>query len=175
MSKAFFRIAVLAFFMLATAAAVSASDAWVGKKAPDFKIKDVAGAEYTVDGLKGKVIWLNFWGLRCGPCVRELPALETLYEKYKQKGLLVLGVNADGVDGDFITKSFAERADLKSLTITFPLVPDMEFALIDSYQLMGAPLNVMIDRTGVVQYYHEGYEDGDEAKYEKVVVELLGK
>lgn len=175
MSKALLRVAALSLFFFLSVAIASASDEFVGHKAPEFKIKDTAGTEYTVAGLKGKVVWINFWGLRCGPCVRELPALQKLFEKYRDKGLLVLGVNADGVDGDFILKSFTDRADLKSAKVTFPLVPDVDFALIDSYKLMGAPLNVMIDKAGVVQYYHEGYEDGDEAAYEKVVVELLGK
>ncbi len=160
-------------FAVMAAMPVLASDDWVGREAPAFSVTDTAGSEQGTTSLKGKVVWVNFWGLRCGPCVRELPALQDIYERYKDQGLVILGVNADGVDAGFITKSFAERDDLKSINITFPLVPDTDFALIDQYELMGAPLNVMIDRNGVIQFYHEGYEDGDESKYEEVVKKLL--
>lgn len=171
----FIKGAALALVFLLCGVAAIASDAFMGKPAPDFETADVNGAKISLSALKGKVVWVNFWGLRCGPCVRELPALQAIYAAHSKEGLLIVGVNADGVDADFIKKSFVEREDLKSLNLTFPLVPDMEFSLIDKYQLMGAPLNVMIDKAGVVQFYHEGYEDGDEKKYEEIVKSLLAK
>lgn len=168
-------LAALVLSLVMAGVVTHASDEWKGKPAPDFTIKDVSGAEVKLSALKGKVVWINFWGLRCGPCVRELPALEDIYSRYKDKGLVILGVNADGVDADFIKKSFAERDDLKPIKITFQLVPDVEFALIDIYQLLGAPLNVIVDKGGLVQHRHEGYEDGDEKQYEEIVKSLLGK
>ena len=166
---------LLVLALLFAASYARSAEGLVGKPAPDFTVKAVDGKDYSLGALKGKVVWVNFWGLRCGPCVRELPALQALYAKYVEKGLVILGVNADGVEADFIKKSFAEREDLKSLNLTFPVATDVEFKLIDAYQLMGAPLNVMVDKAGVVQYYHEGYEDGDEKHYEEVVVKLLAK
>lgn len=152
-----------------------ADDQWIGKPAIDVSAVDLNGKEVSVSGLKGKVVWLNFWGLRCGPCLRELPALEALYSKYKDQGLVIIGINTDGVPGKEISKHFATRDDLKPIKITFPMIPDEEIKFIDAYQLMGAPLNVMIDKNGVIQYYHEGYEDGDEKHYEEVVKSLLAK
>lgn len=160
--------------MIAISAPALAEGGWEGKKAPDFEVTDTDGNPFKLSALAGdKVVWLNFWGLRCGPCVRELPALQKIYDKYKDKGLIIMGINADGVDADFIKKSFAEREDLANAQVNFPLIPDADFALIDTYELMGAPLNVIIDRDGVVKFYHEGYEEGDEVKYEKIVVDLL--
>lgn len=152
-----------------------ADEQWVGKPAIDFNATDLSGKEMSVSGLKGKVVWLNFWGLRCGPCLRELPALEALYQKYSKDGLVIVGINTDGVPSKEISRHFAERDDLKSVKLTFPVIPDEEITIIDAYQLMGAPLNVMIDKAGVIQYYHEGYEDGDEKHYEEVVKSLLAK
>lgn len=165
--------AVALLLCVAFAGTAAAEGDWVGKKATDFKVKDLAGTEYTLEGLKGKVVWLNFWGLRCGPCIRELPALQDLHKRYNDKGLVIIGVNADGVDSDFIKKSFAERDDLKGAGVTFPLVPDMDFLLIDGYGLMGAPLNVIIDRSGTIRFHHEGYEAGDEKRYEEELKKLL--
>ncbi len=166
--------ALVAVICLAMAGTAFAEEEWVGKPAPDFTVQDVEGNSYALASLKGKVVWLNFWGLRCGPCVRELPALEGMFKKYDGNGLLILGVNADGVDAAFIKKSFSEREDLKAAGVTFPIVPDQDFVLIDGYGLMGAPLNVIIDKDGTIQFHHEGYEAGDEKHYEEVVKKLLG-
>jgi peroxiredoxin len=166
----------VAALCLAVPAWSGEDEEWVGKPAPNFELKDLQGQPLHLAELQGKhVVWLNFWGLRCGPCVRELPVLEKLYQKYKDKGLLIIGLNADGVDADFIAKQFEAREDLKAAGVTFPLAPDMDFAVIDAYGLLGAPLNVMIDRKGVVQFRHEGYEDGDEVHYVKVLEKLLGQ
>ncbi|MBE0618752.1 MAG: hypothetical protein IH608_12650, partial [Proteobacteria bacterium] len=91
------------------------------------------------------------------------------------KGLLIIALNADGVDAAFIAAQIAARDDLKAAGMSFPIAPDAEFAVIDAYGLMGAPLNVMIDRTGVVQYRREGYEEGDEAHYAQAVEKLLAQ
>jgi cytochrome c biogenesis protein CcmG/thiol:disulfide interchange protein DsbE len=174
MRKSFLGVAILLLVFLFASTSI-ADPAWVGKEAPDFSVTDTKGNLVKLSALRGKVVWLNFWGLRCGPCVRELPALEKIHKAYIDKGLVIIGVNADGVDTAFINKSFTDRDDLAGMNLTFPILPDTDFALIDDYELMGAPLNVMIDKNGVVQFHHEGYEAGDEKHYEEVVNELLAK
>lgn len=152
------------------------ADPWTGKPAPAFEVVDTEGKTLKLADLVGKkVVWLNFWGLRCGPCIKELPILQKFYQNHKDAGLVVIGINADGVDGAFIQAQFAQRDDLKAAGVTFPLAPDPSFAVMDAYGLMGAPLNVLIDKKGLVSYRHEGYEDGDEAKYAPVVQKLLAE
>jgi peroxiredoxin len=159
-----------------TVAGEEGDDEWINKAAPAFHLKDLAGNDLVLSDLTSKgVVWLNFWGLRCGPCVRELPVLQKLYDTYKDRGVMIVGVNTDGVDADFIRKSFAERSDLRAAGVAFPLAPDTEFATIDAYGLLGAPLNVMIDREGVVRYRHEGYEVGDEVRYVEALDKLLAR
>ncbi|GAB4258588.1 MAG: hypothetical protein Kow0092_06310 [Deferrisomatales bacterium] len=169
----------LACLLLAPASGWAGADEvgpWVGRPAPAFDLVDVEGHRLASQELVGrKVVWLNFWGLRCGPCVRELPVLQRIYTEYKDRGLLIVGVNTDGVDGAFIRRSIAKRADLQAAGVTFPLAPDEEFAAIDAFGLTGAPLNVMIDRQGIVRYRHEGYEEGDEAQYLEVLRTLLAQ
>ena len=168
-------ICVLLLAMPTLSSAGEEGDPWLGKPAPEFTLKDLDGTALDLMELRGRVVWLNFWGLRCGPCVRELPTLQKIHLAYADKGLLIIGVNADGVDSEFIRKQFSSRDDLKKAEVTFPLAPDEEFGVIDAYGLMGAPLNVMIDQEGVIRFRHEGYEDGDEAHYLEVVQKLLAR
>ena len=151
-------------------------DDWVGKPAPSFELVDLEGNELRLADFAGKkVVWLNFWGVRCGPCIQELPSLQTLYAENREKGLLVIGVNADTLEADFLRKAFAESEALKAAKITFPITPDPTFKVLDAYGLMGAPLNVMIDKAGIVRYRHEGYEEGDELQYAEELKKLLSQ
>jgi peroxiredoxin len=168
-------LAVILVLPLVCRAGAEEGDEWLGKPAPEFSLQDLDGNPLVLKELAGTVVWLNFWGLRCGPCVRELPALQKLYAQHAAQGLLIIALNADGVDGDFIRKQFEAREDLQAAGVQFPIAPDPEFGVIDAYGLMGAPLNVMIDKKGVIRYRHEGYEDGDEVHYAEVVRELLAE
>ncbi len=166
--------------LLATAAGPArageeAGDEWVGKPAPEIALQDLDGKSYRLQDFRGKVVWLNFWGLRCAPCLREMPALQRIYEEYRSEGLVLLGIDVDGVDAEFVRKQMEGRPDLKKLGVTFPILADPEFLSIDAYGLMGAPLNVMIDKKGVIRFRHEGYEDGDEKGYVEVLKGLLAE
>jgi hypothetical protein len=75
------------------------SEALVGKPAPDFELKDLQGQSVKLADLRGKVVLLNFWATWCGPCRQEIPHLEKLYQTYKEKGLVILGVdNEDNIE-----------------------------------------------------------------------------
>jgi thiol-disulfide isomerase/thioredoxin len=62
---------------------------------PDVKYVDTNGTAYTADSLLGKVVVVNFWATWCHPCQKEIPDLSKLYDQYKAKGVLVLGVMTD--------------------------------------------------------------------------------
>lgn len=89
----------------------------VVSKGIDLTTTDINGNPVTNDMIKdAKLVVLNFWEPWCGPCVRELPALQKLYENYKDKGLIVIGVYS----------SFDQDKDvrdlIKSKNITYPII-----------------------------------------------------
>jgi peroxiredoxin len=142
-----------------------------GDKAPDFALKDLAGKEVKLSTYAGKsVVLLNFWGLRCGACLEERPYLEAMSKKYAGKGLVVLGVDTDGVD----TQTVLDTLNEVKVVVTYPLLVDPDFAVTDVYTNFLVPLTIVIDKGGVVRYIHVGFEKGTEKQYEEAVVKALG-
>jgi peroxiredoxin len=142
-----------------------------GDKAVDFTAVDLQGKSVTLSTYHGsKVVLLNFWGLRCGACIEEMPHLNVIYNSYKDKGLELLAVDTDGVDADTVVKTMKEVG----LNVDFPVLLDMDFVVTDTYTNFLVPLTIIVDKAGVVQYIHTGYEAGDEKHYEKAVATALG-
>lgn len=165
--------------LLCTApAALAATDMGLGQdkfkpgdKAPDFVTKDLAGKEVKLSSFAGKnVVLLNFWGLRCGACLEEMPYLEAIGKAYADKGLVVLGVDTDGVDAKTVVETLAEVR----VSVSYPLLTDEEFKITDVYTNFLVPLTIVIDKKGVITYIHTGFEKGTEKKYEEAVVKALG-
>ena len=65
----------------------------VGGPAPDWGLSDSAGKVHSLSGYRGKVLVLDFWATWCGPCIRAMPGLQSLHERYRSRGVVVFGVN----------------------------------------------------------------------------------
>ena len=83
---------------------------------PDVNYIDTAGVAYTRDALAGKVVLVNFWATWCHPCQAEIPALSKVYDKYKSKGVVFLGVLTDSPDSQSLL-NFQSDHDM-----TYPVV-----------------------------------------------------
>jgi peroxiredoxin len=144
----------------------------VGDKAPEFgKSAFLDGKEPKLADLAGKrVLLLNFWGLRCGACLEEMPYLEEIAKKYADQGLTVWGVDTDGVDAQTVRDTLKEV----QVSVTYPLIVDPDFAITDTYTNFLVPLTILIDKGGVIRYIHTGFEKGLEKEYEAAVKKLLG-
>jgi thiol-disulfide isomerase/thioredoxin len=66
-----------------------------GKAAPGFRLKDIGGKNVSLAAYKGHAVVVNFWATYCGPCKLEMPWFEQLQSKYKNEGLVILGINQD--------------------------------------------------------------------------------
>ena len=142
-----------------------------GDKAPDFTAKDLAGKEVKLSAYAGKnVVLLNFWGMRCGACLEEMPFLEVIAKKYADKGLVVLGVDTDGVDSQTVRDTLKEV----NVNVTYRLVVDPDFSITDAYTNFLVPLTIVIDKKGIITYIHTGFEKGTEKRYEDEAKKALG-
>lgn len=117
----------------------------------EFTVKDMHGASVRLSDYKGKVLLVNFWATWCGPCKTELPDLIALYDEYKDKGLVVLGISAD--DDAETLKAFSSE-----WKINYPVIVGRdEQALLDAYgPIFGYPISVIVGRDGAVCARHIG-------------------
>jgi cytochrome c biogenesis protein CcmG/thiol:disulfide interchange protein DsbE len=115
----------------------------IGTAAPDFTVQD-ADRTVTLRDLHGKVVVLNFWATWCAPCVEEMPSLVQLQQRFKDKGLSVVGVSID-VDGD------AYHKFLKDYKIDFVTVRDPDQKTSSLYGSFKWPETYIIDRDGIVR------------------------
>ena len=109
----------------------------------DFSLPLVSPANenQSLSGLKGKVVFLNFWATWCGPCRSEMPSMETLYIRYKDQGFVILAVNCQESRADVWT--FMENNKL-----TFPAVLDSDGKASGSYGVQAIPTSFIINREG---------------------------
>ena len=115
----------------------------IGTAAPDFTVQD-ADRKIILSDLRGKVVVLNFWATWCSPCVEEMPSLVQLQQRFKDKGVTVLGVSID-VDGD------AYHKFLKDYKIDFLTVRDPDQKTSALYGSFKWPETYIIDRSGIVR------------------------
>jgi thiol-disulfide isomerase/thioredoxin len=83
---------------------------------PDVSYTDTSGVAYARDALAGKVVLVNFWATWCHPCQAEIPALSKVYDKYKSKGVVFLGVLTDTPDSNQLLNFQSDH------NMTYPIV-----------------------------------------------------
>ncbi|WP_088007480.1 thiol-disulfide oxidoreductase ResA [Indiicoccus explosivorum] len=115
----------------------------VGEKAPEFVLTDLEGNEHRLSEYKGEGVFLNFWGTWCKPCAREMPAINSQYEVYKDQGVNVLAVNID--QSEFEVQSYADRYGLN-----FPIAIDEAKSVMEAYSVVPLPTTVLISPDGTV-------------------------
>ena len=114
--------------------------------APDFKLDALQGEPIHLSDLRGKIVVVNFWTTWCPPCREETPALEAAYASYKDRGLVMLGVNLTDQDSLKDVESFVQE-----FRLTYPILLDRDGAVGLLYQLNGLPTTFFINREGIIR------------------------
>ena len=137
----------------------------------DFSVSTIDNKKIELSDLYNKgPLLVSFWALWCEPCRVEMRPLKILYEKYKDKGFTILGINQD------TPKSVSKvRSYISSQRINFPIVIDPNSQLLQKFNGQAIPYSLLIDKNGEIVYKNVGYLPGDEIKLEKEIQKLLAE
>ncbi len=137
----------------------------VGNQAISFSAKSIDGKNYSLENLKGKVIVVNFWFTSCTPCVKEMPELNSLIEKYKNNDDVVfLGF---ALDSEEKIRSF-----LKKKQFDYTLFAESK-DLAKKYSIFSYPTHMIIDKDSNIKFSETGYSFDVGKRLENTIDELL--
>jgi cytochrome c biogenesis protein CcmG, thiol:disulfide interchange protein DsbE len=135
--------------------------------APDLVLPALDGDKrIALADFRGKAVVLNFWASWCRPCKEEAPMLQDAYERYRDEGLVVLGVDAHDLRPD--ARRFVERYDL-----TYPIVHDGPGRSLERFGLAAFPETWWVDRRGRLVAYVQG--EFSRAELERNIERALGE
>lgn len=120
----------------------------LNKPAADWQATDLDGRPWGRDALKGKVVVMDFWYRGCGWCMFAMPQVKQLAADYRDRGVVVLGMNTDRKEED-------ARFVVKALELSYPQIKAQD--LPERFGVQGFPTLLVIDQTGTVRAVHVGY------------------
>jgi thiol-disulfide isomerase/thioredoxin len=121
----------------------------VGLPAPKFKLKDLSGQEISLDQFKGRVVMLDFWATTCGPCRMTMPMIENLQKEFTNS-MVLLAINLQ--EPKDVVKDYVWHQNIHSQVLL-----DEEGSAFASYGGEAIPLEVVIDKEGIVRYMQAGF------------------
>ena len=121
----------------------------VGEMAPDFALTDLEGNPFRLSDLRGKVVFINFWATWCPPCRAEMPEIEAIYQEYKDKGVVVVGV--DIMETEAEVRQFVQRGGY-----SWTFVIDKTGEVTAGYSIAAIPTSIFIDREGIIRAVNIG-------------------
>ncbi|MDW3652837.1 MAG: TlpA disulfide reductase family protein [Bacteroidia bacterium] len=125
----------------------------VGQPVPNFEARDaVNGNSFSMKALRGKYVLIDFWGIWCGPCVKEMPKIKSYQEKYADD-LVVVGINQG--DSEKRIKDFVAKNEY-----AWTQIMEKEADLVAKFSVAGFPTKLLIDPEGEIIHRQLGNEGG---------------
>lgn len=107
----------------------------------DFKAQVLGDGLVKLSDYRGKVVFLNFWATWCPPCRAEMPAMEKLHAKFKDRPFQMLAVN-------YMERTAKVKAFVKEMKLTFPILLDFHGTIGENYNAQNLPVTYIIDKQG---------------------------
>lgn len=134
------------------------------QKAPSFELLNPEGETVHFEDFAGKVMYLDFWGTWCPPCIEETPHLNAVYQAYKEKGFVVVGIAL----GD---SKYSVQRYVKKMNVLYPVVLGDDKVIRDYRGIIFLPTAFLIDREGYIRRKLFGYKEKEEI--ERLILPLL--
>jgi len=136
-----------------------------------FRTIDLSGKEVNMaDHIGRKVILLDFWSIYCAPCVKEMPILIELYNKYNKKGLEVFGIS---LDSHFNARRLTKFVEGYKEQIPYPIIHDARSEIRRMYGVSTLPTTIIIDPDGKVRLFHIGFIEEDKQLINEYIGQLM--
>lgn len=136
----------------------------IGNAAPEFSLSDQTGKTHNLAGHGGRVVLIRFWADWCPNCKEEMPKIDEVYKKLKNKGFTVIAINVKQSEE-------AVAAFVKEYGISFPTPLDKEAVTAGRYGVIGLPTTFIIDKNGKIMEKVMG--DMTKEDVERLVTPLL--
>ena len=121
----------------------------VGRLAPDFTLTDLEGSSVTLSDFRGQAVFINFWATWCPPCRAEMPEIEAVYQEYKDKDVVVIGVDLYESEGK--VRRYIERGGY-----SWTFVIDTTGEVTRDYRVTSIPTSFFLDKQGIIRALKSG-------------------
>lgn len=159
---------VFGILLLLTLTVFSKDSPKIGEEAPQFQGTTFDGKKIELSDFKGRVVLIDFWASWCGPCRKEMPALIELYNHYRKSPFEVIAINIDDK-----LENAQEFMDQLPEYIRFTIVKDPKQEIPPKYDIKGMPTSILIDKKGIIRFWHTGFKESYEEDYVSEIGELL--
>ena len=119
----------------------------------------------SLESLKGKVVYVDFWASWCGPCKQSLPEFNKMYKKYKDQGFEIVAINLDSNPKD-------GQKFLNEFPVDYTVLYDGKGTVAEKFNVQAMPSSVLVDKKGVLRLNHKGFKVSD-IKRLNTAIELL--
>jgi len=137
-----------------------------GEMAPNVELMGANGEVVRLPLQAGKVLYVDFWASWCGPCRQSFPWMNAMQEKYKSKGLQIIGINLD-------QQANAAEKFLAQNPAKFTILFDPKGISPRTYGVKGMPTSVLIGRDGKVIQHHAGFNETSREQLEQLLQTVL--
>lgn len=143
-----------------------------GNLAPDFVFSETINFENSgitkLSDLRGKIVFLHFWASWCSNCQKEMPSIESLYEKYKDSDFVIIAVNG-GENTETINSFLAKN------NYTFLIVLDEKKSISRNYHVISIPTTFILDKDGVIRAIEVGRRNWSDFQNQWIIDSLLSR
>jgi thiol-disulfide isomerase/thioredoxin len=164
-------LVILLVTLIFSSSIAGAANLKKGDQAPVWPpLADMSGEVRSLEDHLGKdVILLDFWSIYCVSCIQAMPSLVRLYEKYKDKGFVLYGIDLDS----FSPRRVERFIKGLNFQITYPVIIDRKRQIATTYKVGMLPTVIIIGKDGKVKLFHIGYKAGDEEEFDHLIKSLL--
>ena len=139
-----------------------------GQKAPGFTLATLDGGRSSLADHHDKLVVLNFWATWCQPCALEMPSLEALWRRYRERGLVVVAVSVDRGSPRNLLEPY-----VRNLKLTFPILLDPDAKTSNGWRVTALPATFLISPGGDATGMAVGAREWDSAEMKALVERLL--